>query len=146
MKKRWTAALASALALTACLAAGTATVSAQDDSASASAARCGGNAFSPVKRNNKLISKANLRCTGDVARMTLKACLEQQVGFKFKTVECKRVTRRGPGGLFAKVEHGCAPSVDRKFRTRAFLFLRDVSGETATGKAVSPTPVFPNRC
>ena len=144
-KKKWAAAVALTLAASACLAVAPATV-ASGDGASASVANCQGKAFSPVKRNRKFIAKGNLACTGDVATARLRVCLEQQVGFKFRTVECARKVRHSPGGLFVRVEHICRQSVNRDFRTRAFLFLKDLNGQRARGKAISPTPAFPFRC
>jgi hypothetical protein len=144
-QKTWGAAIALALAGTACLAVGMPTVAA-GDGASASVANCQGKAFSPVHRNRKFISKGNIACTGDVATARLRVCLEQQVGFRFRTVECAKKVRHSPGGLFARVEHICRRSVERDFRTRAFLFLKDLNGQRARGKAISPTPVFPFRC
>jgi hypothetical protein len=144
-KKTWAATAALALSAGAFLAAGPASL-ASGEGASASVANCQGKAFSPVKTNRKFTAKGNLSCTGDVATARLRVCLEQQVGARFRTVECKKKVRHSPGGLFAKVEHICRPSVSRDFRTRAFLFLRDLNGQKARGKAISPTPVFPFRC
>lgn len=145
MKMRWMLAIALPTAAIACLLAGTASVSA-GDTASASAANCNGRAFSPTKTDNRLTAKADLTCTGDVATMRLRACLQQQVRSGFKTVECATQVRKKPGKVTVRVEHGCRKSVDRRFRTRATLFLRDRNGRSADGKAISPTPVFPVRC
>ena len=145
MKKRWTVGIVAAMAMLAGVLALTATVSARD-TASASAANCNGRAFSPTQTGNKLHAKADLTCTGSVAKMRLTACLEQQVRSGFKTVKCDTEIRQRAGTITVRVERACGNSVERKFRTRAFLFLKDRNGRSADGKAISPTPVFPRRC
>ena len=145
MKRRWILRVALPLAAIACLLAVTAGVSARD-TASASAANCDGRAFSPTKTGNRITAKADLTCTGDVARMSLRACLQQQVASGFKDVKCDSAFRKRPGTITLKVDRVCGRSVDRRFRTRAFLVLKDENGRSADGKAISPTPVFPRRC
>lgn len=114
--------------------------------ASQSRASCNGKAFSPTQRGKLLTSKGTLTCTGDVAKQRLRTCLEQQRGFRFVTVECQTRIRYGAGSISAAVRHRCAESTTRAFRTRSFLFLRDVSGDKARGKAVSDLRVFPRLC
>jgi hypothetical protein len=99
-----------------------------------------------VQRDNKLIAKGSLDCTGDVARSELTVCLEQRGRSGYRKVECNTGFRLRPGKYTVRVEHACRRGPDREFRTRAFLFLRDLNGQRAHGKAISPTPVFPRRC
>lgn len=117
-----------------------------DAEATASTARCDGKTFSPVKQGNRIVSKAKLECTGDVGKMKLRSCLEQQVNGRFKTVECDRNFRNKPATMWTKVSHVCSPTIERSFRTKSYLFLRDVSGETASSTGVSNTRVYPQRC
>jgi hypothetical protein len=112
----------------------------------ASLANCNGQAFSPTQSGKVLTAKGRLTCTGDVAKQRLRVCLEQQRGGDYVTVECETRTRFGPGQVTIAVRHICASSVTRSFRTRSFLFLRDVSGATAHGKAVSDQRVYPRLC
>jgi len=144
MKRKLTLGIVSALAVTACLGAGD--VGARGEEATASKANCQGTAFSPVQRQNKLISKGTLECTGDVARSRLQVCLEQRTRRGYQRVECNTGFRLRPGKFTVRVEHACKRGPDREFRTRAFLFLKDLNGQRAHGKAISPTPVFPRDC
>jgi hypothetical protein len=114
--------------------------------ASASVANCNGRSFSVTQRNNLLTSKGTLVCTGDVAKQRLRTCLEQQVGRRFATVKCVTEVRFGPGLITVRAQRRCGEDVARAFRTRSFLFLRDVSGEKARGKVISDLRVFPRRC
>jgi hypothetical protein len=114
--------------------------------ASESRAHCDGKAFSPSQRGKLLTSRGVLTCTGDVAKQRLRTCLEQQRGFHFVTVECQTQIKYGGGTIRTVVRHKCADSTTRAFRTRSFLFLRDVSGDKANGKAVSDLRVFPRLC
>ena len=59
-------------------------------------------------------------------------------GGRYVTVECQTRVKFGPGRIDTVVRHSCAKGVVRPFRTRSFLFLKDVSGQTAHGKAVGP--------
>ena len=144
MRRKLTLGIVSALAVTACL--GTGAVGAQGERATASKANCQGTAFSPVQRQNRLISKATLDCTGDVARSRLEVCLEERGRSGYHKIECNTGFRLRATRFTVKVEHACRRAADREFRTRAFLFLRDLNGQTAHGKAISPTPVFPRNC
>ena len=112
----------------------------------ASLANCNGKAFSPTQTGKVLTSKGRLTCTGDVAKQRLRTCLEQQRGGRYVQVECETRVKFGPGRIDVAVRHSCAKSVVRSFRTRSFLFLRDVSGQTAHGKAVSAQRVYPRLC
>jgi hypothetical protein len=144
--RRWLIASALALALTA-LAAGAASGSPERaPQASASLANCNGKAFSPTQTGKVLTAKGRLTCTGDVAKQRLRTCLEQQRGGRYVAVECQTQVRFGPGRIDTVVRHACVKSVVRSFRTRTFLFLKDVSGQTAHGKAVSAQRVYPRLC
>jgi hypothetical protein len=93
-----------------------------------------------------LTSKGRLSCTGDVAKMRLRTCLEQRRGSRFVTVECANKARFGPGVVAVVVQHRCAASARRPFRTRSFLFLRDVSGQTAQDQILAPVRFYPRLC
>ena len=114
--------------------------------ASESRAHCDGKAFSPTQHDKLLTSRGTLTCSGDVAKQRLRTCLEQQRGFRFVTVECDNAIKFGPGTITTAVRHRCAESTTRAFRTRSFLFLRDVSGDKANGKAISALRVYPRLC
>lgn len=136
-----------AVALTAAaLGGGVASGSDGGPTAGASLARCNGKAFSPTQSGNRLTSKGSLTCTGDVAKQRLRTCLEQENNGRFSTVECDTTVKFGPGTIFAKAQHRCGSAVARGFRTRSFLFLRDVSGQKAFGKAISDLRAYPRRC
>lgn len=140
------AALAAALALAAVGATSASGTPERSPGAVASVANCNGKAFSPTQDGKLLTSKGRLSCTGDVAKMRLRTCLEQQRGGRFVTVECDNKARFGAGSVAVVVQHRCGASTRRGFRTRSFLFLRDVSGQTAEGKAVSDLRVYPRLC
>jgi hypothetical protein len=145
--RRWIAtAIVAALALAAVGAAGAGAAEQRAPHAVASLANCNGKAFSPTQSAKILTAKGRLTCTGDVAKQRLRVCLEQQRGGRYVTVECETRTRFGPGQVTIAVRHVCASSVTRSFRTRSFLFLRDVSGAMAHGKAVSDQRVYPRLC
>ena len=112
----------------------------------ASLANCNGKAFGPTQTGKILTAKGRLTCTGDVAKQRLRTCLEQQRGGRYVAVECQTRVRFGPGRIDSVVRHACVKSVVRSFRTRSFLFLKDVSGQTAHGKAVSAQRVYPRLC
>lgn len=114
--------------------------------ASASRAHCDGKAFPPTQSGKLLTSKGTLTCRGDVAKQRLRTCLEQQRGFHFVTVECETKVKYGPGKITTFVQHRCVKSAARAFRTRSFLFLRDMSGDKANGKAISDLRVYPRLC
>ena len=114
--------------------------------AGASVARCNGKAFSPTQSGRLLTSKGSLTCRGDVAKQRLRTCLEQENNGRFSTVKCDTRVKFGPGTIFAKAQRRCGASLARGFRTRTFLFLRDVSGQKAFGKAISDLRAFPRRC
>ena len=112
----------------------------------ASLANCNGKAFSPTQTGKILTSKGRLTCTGDVRKQRLTVCLEQQRGGRYVTVECQTKVKFRAGSLEVVVRHSCAKGLVRSFRTRSFLFLKDVSGQTAHGKAVSAQRVYPRLC
>ena len=144
--RRWLIAAVLALALTAI---GTGVASGSPERsphAVASLAHCNGKAFSPTQTGKILTSKGRLTCTGDVAKQRLRICLEQQRGGRYVTVECQTRVKFGPGSIDGVVRHSCAKAVPRSFRTRSFLFLKDVSGQTAHGKVVSAQRVYPRLC
>jgi hypothetical protein len=114
--------------------------------AAASAAHCDGKAYPPTQHDKLLTSKGTLTCSGDVSKQRLRTCLEQQRGFHFVTVECDTRVKFGPGTITTVVRHRCAESTTRSFRTRSFLFLRDISGDKANGKAISDLRVYPRLC
>ena len=142
--------IAAAVVATIALAAVGATVASATDQrapqAVASLANCDGKAFTPTQTGRVLTSKGRLTCTGDVAKQRLRTCLEQRRGGRYVTVECATRSRFSPGTIRLVVRHICVSSVRRSFRTRSFLFLKDVSGQTAHGKAVSDQRVYPRLC
>jgi hypothetical protein len=145
--RRWTAvAIVAALALAAFGSTGAGAAEQRAPHAVASLANCNGKAFSVSQTGKVLTAKGRLTCTGDVAKQRLRTCLEQQRGGRYVTVECETRTNFGPGSITIAVRHVCADGVIRSFRTRSFLFLRDVSGQTAHGKAVSDQRVYPRLC
>ena len=145
--RRWiAAAIVAALALAAVGSTGAGAAQQRAPHAVASLANCNGKAFSPTQTGKILTAQGRLTCTGDVAKQRLRTCLEQQRGGRYVTVECDTRTKFGPGQIAIAVRHACASSVARSFRTRSFLFLRDVSGATAHGKAVSDQRVYPRLC
>jgi hypothetical protein len=114
--------------------------------ASDSRAHCDGKPFPPTQQDKLLGARGSLTCSGDVAKQRLRTCLQQQRGFRFVDVECDTQIKYGPGTIRTVVRHRCASSTARAFRTRSFLFLRDLSGDKANGKAVSDLRVFPRLC
>lgn len=145
LSRRWPA-LAAIAAVAVTAAALLPAIASGGPQATQSRAHCNGKAFSPTQRDKLLTSKGSLTCTGDVAKQRLRTCLEQQRGFHFVTVECETKIKYGPGTVVTVVQHRCAESTTRAFRTRSFLFLRDVSGDKANGKAVSDLRVYPRLC
>lgn len=111
-----------------------------------SAASCNGKAFAPTQGGRLLNSRGNLTCVGDVAKQRLRTCLEQFVGGRYRPVVCDTASKGRPGKIIAVARRTCPDGPDTDFRTRSFFFLRDVSGATARGKAVSDPVSFPRRC
>jgi len=145
-RRRWLIAAGLTLALAATGAAAASGSAHRAPHAVASLANCSGKAFSPTQTGKVLTSKGRLTCTGDVAKQSLRTCLEQQRGGRYVTVECQTRVKFGPGRIDTVVRHSCAKGVVRPFRTRSFLFLKDVSGQTAHGKAVSVQRAYPRLC
>ena len=114
--------------------------------ATASRATCNGKSFTPFQRGNRVVGRGTLTCTGDVAKMRLRSCLEQNVNGRYKTVRCEVRVRFRPTTVEARISEVCAPSIVRGFRVRSFLFLRDQNGQIATGKVISGKAVLPRRC
>lgn len=114
--------------------------------ATASKATCNGKSFTPFKRGNRVVGKGTLTCTGDVAKMRLRSCLQQVVNRRFRTVGCEVRTRLRAATVEARISRVCAPSILRGFRVRSFLFLLDENGQIATGKVISGKAVLPQRC
>ena len=141
--------LAAGLAATAiavpALAGGSASAS---PTAGASVSHCDGHAALVRQIGPKLRAKATLKCTGDVATMRVRTCLQMQndAGTGFLTAKCMTMVRHRPGFLSAIALRACPASTDHVFRTRATLFLKDKSGEKDRGTVISAERSFPRFC
>jgi hypothetical protein len=114
--------------------------------AGASAAHCNGHAVEVRQVGGRLAAKATLDCTGDVATMRLRTCLQQLGSGGFETIKCVVAVRHSPGHLQAVARRACPRDTDTVFRTRAFLFLKDDSGARDRGKVLSDGKPFPRHC
>ena len=109
---------------------------------------CNGHAVEVRQSGRTLSAKATLKCTGDVATMRVRTCLQMQneAGTGFLTAKCVTAVRHSPGYLAPVASRTCPDSSDHLFRTRATLFLRDESGARDRGKVLSDGKVFPRFC
>jgi len=114
--------------------------------AGASVAHCNGHAVEVRQAGKQITAKATLDCTGDVGTMRLRTCLEQQSASGFAAVKCVTAVKHSAGHLQALASRSCPDDADHVFRTRAFLFLKDESGQKAHGKVVSDGKVFARLC
>jgi hypothetical protein len=116
--------------------------------AGASTSHCSGHAVEVRQVQGKLSAKATLRCTGDIATMRVRTCLEMQdeVSQKWLTAKCSVKVKHRHGFISAVASRACPTSTDHLFRTRAFLLLKDTSGQKDRGKVLTPGKVFPRFC
>jgi hypothetical protein len=116
--------------------------------AGASTSHCNGHAVEVRQSGESLRAKATLKCTGDIATMRIRTCLQMQndAGTGFLTAKCKTKVKHRAGFISAIASRVCPTSTDHLFRTRATLFLKDRSGQKDHGAVLTPGKSFPRFC